>query len=182
MKETTKSEIYSWIKAIVFAFIIVFICRQFLFTPTTVFGESMSPTFQDKDRVVVSKMAKIQRFDIVVFDAPDVEDSYYIKRVIGLPGDQIEMKNDVLYINDEAMEEPYLTENKEDSPFPMLTENFSLEDKTGKSKVPEDMLFVMGDNRLVSRDSRAFGFIPLDSVVGEVQFRYYPLQHIGIPE
>jgi len=182
MKDSTKKEIYSWIKSIAFALMIVFICRQFLFEPSTVFGESMAPTFEDKDKVMVNKITKIKRFDIIVFDAPDVDDSYYIKRVIGLPGDQIEMKNDVLYINDEEMEEPYLTENKEDSPFPMLTENFSLEDKTGKSKVPEDMLFVMGDNRLVSRDSRAFGFIPLDSVVGEVQFRYYPLQHIGIPE
>jgi len=182
MKETTKSEIYSWIKAIVFAFIIVFICRQFLFTPTTVFGESMSPTFQDKDRVVVSKMAKIQRFDIVVFDAPDVEDSYYIKRVIGLPGDQIEMKNDVLYINEEAMDEPYLIENKEESPFHILTEDFSLQEKTGQSNVPKDMLFVMGDNRLKSKDSRALGFIPLDSVIGEVKFRYYPLQDMGIPQ
>jgi len=142
----------------------------------------MAPTFEDKDKVMVNKITKIKRFDIIVFDAPDVDDSYYIKRVIGLPGDSIEMKNDVLYINDEAMEEPYLIENKEDSPFHMLTENFSLEDKTGKSTVPEDMLFVMGDNRLVSRDSRAFGFISLDSVVGEAQFRYYPLQHIGIPE
>src|SRR5699024_7633972 len=137
MKESTKREIYSWIKSITFALIIVFICRSFLFEPTTVFGESMLPTFQNKDKVVVNKMTKIKRFDVIVFDAPDVEDSYYIKRVIGLPGDHIEMKNDVLYINEEAMEEPYLIENKEESPFHILTEDFSLQEKTGQSNVPK---------------------------------------------
>src|SRR5690625_571294 len=182
MKESTKKEIYSWIKSLAFALIIVFICRSFLFEPTTVFGESMAPTFQDKDKVVVNKLTNIKRCDVIVFDAPDVDNSYYIKRVIGLPGDQIEMKNDVLYIHEEAMEEPYLIENKENTPLHILTENFSLQEKTGKSKVHEDMLIVMGDNRLMSKDSMAFGFIPLDSVVGEVKFRYYPLQDMGIPE
>lgn len=182
MKESTKREIYSWIKSIVFALIIVLICRQFLFTPTTVSGESMLPTFQHKDRVIISKMTKIQRFDIVVFDAPDIDGDYYIKRVIGLPGDHIEMKNDVLYINEEAVEEPYLIENKEDNPFHILTEDFSLQEKTGESAVPQDMLFVMGDNRLRSKDSRSLGFIPSDSIIGEVKFRYFPLQDMGIPK
>lgn len=182
MKESTKKEIYSWIKSIAFALIIVFICRQFLFTPTAVSGESMSPTFHSKDKVVVSKLTKIQRFDIIVFDAPDVDGEQYVKRVIGLPGDHIEMKNDVLYINEEALEEPYLMENKEDNPFHTLTEDFSLQEKTGESKVPKDMLFVMGDNRLRSKDSRALGFIPYDSVIGEVKFQYYPFQEIGIPK
>ena len=148
MKESTKKEIYSWVKSVVFAFSIAFICRRFLFTPSTVLGASMSPTFHDQDRVVVSKTAEIQRFDVIVFDAPDSEGEYYIKRVIGLPGDNIEMKDDVLYINGEALEEPYLIENKEDHPFNKLTEDFSLQEKTGESEVPKDMLFVMGDNRL----------------------------------
>ena len=173
MKESTKREIYSWVKSVAFAFIIVFICRQFLFTPSTVFGASMSPTFQNQERVVVSKTSEIQRFDVIVFDAPDVDDKYYIKRVIGLPGDQIEMKNDVLYINGEALEEPYLIENKEDNPFNRLTENFTLQEKTGEIRIPKDMLFVMGDNRLKSKDSRMFGLISYDSVIGEVRFRYF---------
>jgi signal peptidase I len=182
MKESTKNEVYSWIKSVAFAFIIVFICRQFLFTPTTVFGESMSPTFQDQDRIVLSKTTEIQRFDVIVFDAPDINGEHYIKRVIGLPGDSIEMKNDVLYINGEALEEPYLIENKEDNPFNKLTEDFSLREKTGESQVPKDMLFVMGDNRLKSKDSRIFGLIPYDSVIGEVKFRFYPIKEIGIPK
>ncbi len=182
MEESTKKEIYSWVKSVVFAFIIAFICRQLLFTPSTVLGASMAPTFHDQDKIVVSKMSEIQRFDVIVFDAPDSEDEYYIKRVIGLPGDKIEMKNDVLYINGEALEENYLIENKEEHPFNKLTENFSLQEKTGESEVPKDMLFVMGDNRLHSKDSRIFGFIPHDTVIGEVKFRYYPLQDIGVPK
>lgn len=182
MKENTKREIYSWIKSIVFAVIIVLMCRQFLFIPTTVFGESMSPTFHENDRVIVSKMTKIQRFDIVVFDAPDEEGELYVKRVIGLPGDHVEMKDDILYINGEATEESYVTENKENNPFRLLTEDFTLQEKTGESKVPEDMFFVMGDNRLRSKDSRSFGFVSKDSVIGEVKFQFYPLQEIGIPK
>ncbi|MDQ0270388.1 signal peptidase I [Cytobacillus purgationiresistens] len=99
MKESTKKEIYSWVKSIVFAFIITFICRVFIFIPTTVFGESMLPTFNNEDRIVVSKTSEIQRSDVIVFDAPDMAGKQYIKRVIGLPGDSIEMKDDVL-LND----------------------------------------------------------------------------------
>ena len=119
---------------------------------------------------------------MIVFHAPDVDGKDYIKRVIGLPGDSIDMKDDVLYINGKAVEEPYLNANKEDNPINKLTEDFSLQEKTGESQVPKNMLFVMGDNRLISKDSRIFGFISYDSIVGEVKFRFYPLQEIGIPK
>lgn len=179
MKESTKKEVISWIKSVGFAVIIALACRQFFFTPITVFGESMEPSFQDHDKVIISKTSKIERFDVIVFDAPDSENEHYIKRVIGLPGDSIEMKNDVLYINGEAFNEPYLSENKKDNPFGKLTEDFSLPEKTGKTKVPDDMLFVMGDNRLNSKDSRTFGLISYDAVIGEVKFRIYPFDAIG---
>ncbi|MBD8005278.1 signal peptidase I [Bacillus norwichensis] len=182
MKESTKKEMISWVKTLAIAIILAFICRQFLFSPTTVFGESMTPSFLDHDRVIISKTSKIERFDVIVFSAPDVENAHYIKRVIGLPGDSIEMKDDVLYVNGKAYKEPYLDENKRNNPSNSLTEDFSLLEKTGKNKVPEDMLFVMGDNRLNSKDSRIFGFISNDSVIGEVKFRFYPLNEIGMPK
>lgn len=182
MTESTKREIYSWGKSIILALIITFICRHFLFSPSTVLGASMEPTFHDQDRLVVSKTSEIQRFDVIVFDAPDIEGKHYIKRVIGLPGDRVEMKDDTLYINGEAFEEPYLIENKENNPFNKLTEDFSLQEKTGESVVPDNMLFVLGDNRLKSMDSRIFGLIPYDSILGEVKFRFYPLQDMGIPK
>ena len=75
------------------------------------------------------------------------------------------MKDDVLYINGAALEEPYLIGNKEDNPFNKLTEDFSLQEKTGETKVPKDMLFVMGHNRLKSKDSRIFGLVSYDSLM-----------------
>lgn len=89
----------------VFALIIAFLVRNFLFSPTVVLGESMSPTFEDDNKVLVNKISDIQRFDIAVFDAPDAN-LYYIKRVIGLPRDTVEVRNDILYINGKAMDEP----------------------------------------------------------------------------
>lgn len=176
MQENTKKEVYSWVKSIAFAFIIAFLCRQFIFTPNTVHGESMSPTFEDENKIILSKTSEIQRFDIIVFHAPD-SDENYIKRVIGLPGDQIKVKDDVLYINGKVYEEPYLEKGKKDNILDKFTNDFSLD-----STVPENSLFVLGDNRLVSKDSRIFGCIPKDSVIGEVKFRYYPLKEIGMPK
>ena len=181
MKENIKKEIYSWGKIILFAFIIAFICRQFLFAPTIVRGESMEPTFEDQNKVILSKTSGIQRFDMIVFNAPD-SDERYIKRVIGLPGDSIEVKDDVLYINGKVYEEPYLEGNKDTNWLDTLTGDFTLEELTGKATVPQHSLFVLGDNRLNSKDSRIFGFISDDSVIGEVKFRFYPLKDIGIPQ
>jgi signal peptidase I len=181
VQESTKKEIYSWIKSLAFALIIAFLCRSFLFSPTIVHGESMEPTFQDQDRLIISKTSEIERFDMIVFDAPDA-DEQYVKRVIGLPGDSVEVKDDILYINGKAMEEPYLEKNKENTLLDKLTGDFTLEEMTGEVKVPKGSLFVMGDNRLYSKDSRFFGFISEESVTGEVKFRFYPLQEMGLPK
>ena len=181
MKENIKQEGSSWVKTILVAFIVAFICREFLFAPTIVRGESMEPTFEDQNKVILSKISEIQRFDMIVFHAPD-SDERYIKRVIGLPGDSIEVKDDVLYINGKIYEEPYLEGNKDADLLGKLTGDFTLEDLTGKSTVPQHSLFVLGDNRLNSKDSRIFGFISENSVIGEVKFRFYPLKEIGIPK
>jgi len=177
LQASTKEEIYSWIKTIAFALVIVFICREFIFTPVVVKGESMEPTFENKDRVVISKISAIERFDMIVFKEP-VKDAQYIKRVIGLPGDNVEMRGDVLYINGNSYEEPYVKGNNNTK----ITGDFTLKELTGNEKVPNGYLFVLGDNRLNSKDSREIGFISTDSVIGEVKFRFYPLQEIGIPK
>ena len=105
-----KNELWEWIKALLIAFVIAVVIRYVLFTPIVVDGESMMPTLNDGDRMIVNKIGyKIggpDRFDIVVFHAPEGKD--YIKRVIGLPGDTIEYKDDQLYINGKAYDEPYL--------------------------------------------------------------------------
>ena len=170
-----KKEIVSWMKSILIALLVVFICRQFLFTPVTVKGESMEPTFENSDRIIVTKIGNIEHFDMVVFHAPDADEEY-IKRVIGLAGDSVKMKNDVLYINEKPYKEAYVKSNKEQiPPEENLTENFDV-------KVPEGSLFVMGDNRRESWDSRRFGVISEDSLVGKVEFRYFPFNERGAPQ
>ncbi|WP_108671863.1 signal peptidase I [Peribacillus acanthi] len=172
---TTKEEIFSWVKSLFFAIVIALICRHFLFTPVTVHGESMIPTFEDNNKVVITKVSKLEHFDMIVFHSP-VSEENHIKRLIGLPGDTVEVKDDTLYINGEEFKEPYLNTNKEKLAIEeKLTEDFKVE-------VPKDSLFVMGDNRRKSGDSRIYGFIHKDSVIGEVKFRYYPVEGIGIPK
>ena len=112
MSERTKKEIYAWAKTIVFCFLLVFICRQFVFSPIIVDGKSMMPTLENNNRILVNKITSIDRFDVIVFHSP-VSSDYYIKRVIGLSGDNIEVKDDSLYVNGKKYDEPYLQANKE---------------------------------------------------------------------
>ena len=174
-----KSETFTWVRSIMVAIILAFIIRSFFFTPIVVDGESMNPTLQDKDRMVVTKIGEPKRFDIVVFHAPDGRD--YIKRVIGLPGDRIEYKNDVLYINGKAYNEPYLEKYKKRLNDGTLTYSFTLkETAVGSDTVPKDSLFVMGDNRRESKDSRKIGAIPMKKVIGTSNVVYYPIKDIKI--
>lgn len=175
LQVSSKKEVYSWIKTIAFALVIVFICREFIFAPVHVKGESMEPIFENKDRVIINKLSEIERFDVIVFKEP-VKDEQYIKRVIGLPGDSVEMRDDVLHINGKSHEEPYVKGNNK------ITGDFTLKELTRNEVVPNGYLFVLGDNRLNSKDSREFGFISTDSIIGEVKFQFYPLQEIGIPK
>lgn len=172
-----KNELLSWIMAILFGVAIAFVSKEFLFSPLMVKGASMNPTYENEDVIIVSKISKINRFDHVVFKAP-FEDEYYIKRVIGLPGDTIEMQDDVLIVNGIQYEEPYVNRNTENPMQKRVTENFTLEELTGESKVPEGYIFVLGDNRLRSYDSRHYGLIPIDDVFGESKVRIYPFQSL----
>lgn len=174
-KHITK-ELLSWFISICVAFTIVLICKHYLFSPVVVDGESMEPTYQDEDVLIISKISDIQRFDQIVFKSP-VNDNYYIKRVIGLPGDTIEMKDDVLYINGEKYNEPYVNRKEEALQY---TEDFTLEQLTGKETVPEGYVFVLGDNRLHSGDSRHYGFIAMDEILGVSKVRIFPIQQFEI--
>ncbi|OIU71714.1 signal peptidase I [Rossellomorea aquimaris] len=175
-----KNETFEWIKSLGVALVIVFIVRAFLFTPILVDGASMNTTLHDQDRMIVSKIGEPERFDIVVFHANEKQD--YIKRVIGLPGDEIEYKNDTLYVNGKAYEEPYLDEQKEKIDGD-LTMSFKLENTAvGQATVPEGHLFVMGDNRRNSTDSRMIGAVPIENVVGTTNVVFYPLKDMRIIE
>ncbi|QBK26134.1 signal peptidase I [Ureibacillus thermophilus] len=170
-------ECFSWLFVLATGIAFAFIIKQYVFSPIIVNGASMFPTYEDKDVIIVSKISEIERFDHVVFKAP-YEDEYYIKRVIGLPGDTIEMKDDVLIINGKEYEEPYVNRTSELNL--RVTEDFTLEELTGEKTVPEGSLFVLGDNRLKSFDSRHFGLIPIDDVYGESKIRIFPLQNIKV--
>ncbi|WP_110112852.1 signal peptidase I [Bacillus sp. CGMCC 1.16541] len=180
-----KSELWEWLKAIVIAVLLAAVIRYFLFAPIVVDGLSMMPTLHDQNRMIVNKLSyKIgepERFDIVVFHA--TEDKDYIKRIIGLPGDHIEYKDDVLYINGKPYDEPYLEQYKSEIIDGSLTQDFKLEDITGgQAVVPEGHLFVMGDNRRYSKDSRQIGFIEMDRVLGETKTVYWPIKEARIAE
>ena len=135
------------------------------------------PTLNDGDWMIVNKLGEPERFDIVVFHAPEHKD--YIKRVIGLPGDKVEYKDDKLYINGKYQKESYLDEYKEQEPGP-LTPDFTLKDITGEETVPEGEIFVLGDNRLYSKDSRHIGTIKIDEVVGDTGVVFWPLNKIRL--
>ncbi|MBH9966260.1 signal peptidase I [Bacillus sp. MKU004] len=173
-----KNETFEWIKSLGVALVIVLVVRAFLFTPILVDGASMNTTLHDQDRMIVSKIGEPERFDIVVFHANEKQD--YIKRVIGLPGDKIEYRDDTLYVNGKAYKEPYLDEQKAHIDGE-LTRSFRLEDTAvGQATVPEGHLFVMGDNRRNSTDSRIIGAVPMDQVVGTTNVVFYPLKDMKI--
>ncbi len=177
-KKSVGREVLEWGLAFLFAVGFAFLIRQFLFAPILVEGKSMMPTLHDKNRMIVNKVAydigEPERFDIVVFHATETKD--YIKRVIGLPGEKIEYKNDVLYINDKAYEEPYLDEYKKNLSSKNLTGDFDA------VVVPDDCYFLMGDNRLDSRDSRDIGVIPIDKIIGKTNLVFWPMSDFHFVE
>ena len=174
-------EIIEWIVALAIGIIITIILTVFIGTSYTVSGESMHPTFEDKDKVIVSKISKtlnhIDSGDVIIFHANSKSD--YIKRLIGKPGDTVKYKKDQLYINDKKVKESYLSENKKYKDGKYLTEDFnskSLNGANGKAKIPADKYLVLGDNRQNSNDSRYkdVGLIDKKQIVGKVMFRYWP--------
>ncbi|WP_107942278.1 signal peptidase I [Metasolibacillus sp. FSL H7-0170] len=178
-----KNELFEWAKALLIAFAVAAIIRYFLFTPIVVDGDSMMPTLENGDRMIVNKIGyKIgspDRFDIVVFHAPEQKD--YIKRVIGLPGDHVEYKDDQLYINGEPIDEPYLDQYKAEIVEGNLTGNFKLQDiDPNLDVIPDGHVFVMGDNRRFSKDSRHIGIVNQKEIIGNTSIIFWPVSDIKI--
>ncbi|MEQ6375306.1 signal peptidase I [Bacillaceae bacterium S4-13-56] len=181
-----KNEWFEWIKAIAIAGIIAVVIRVFFFAPIVVDGPSMLPTLHTGDQMIVSKFTyqikEPERFDIVVFHATARKD--YIKRVIGLQGEHIEYKDETLYVNGQAVEEPFLDERKSQlGEHQVYTYDFKLEELRGEyDRIPEGFILVLGDNRTNSTDSRSLGLISLDQVVGNTSLIYWPFDRIGFVE
>ena len=176
-KPSILSIIWSWIWSFIVAFIIVGGVYFFLGRPFTVSGASMYPTLHNGDRMVLSKVGDIHRFDVVILKAPD-ENVEYIKRVIGMPGDTVEMKSGVLYINGKKVDQPFIN-TEALAKQTVFIDDFTLESLTGESKVPAGKYFVLGDNRGVSKDSRMIGFIDRSAIEGKAVFTIWPFGRIG---
>lgn len=154
----------------VIVIVIIILIKSYVVSPIRVNQTSMYPTLHDKDIMLLNKIGyrfkDIERFDIVVFQ---YEGEYLIKRVIGLPGENIEYKGNNLYVNGKKVEENFTKER---------TSDFQLEE-LGTNKVPEDSYFVVGDNRINSKDSRSIGFISKEQIVGKSHFIIFPFNRFG---
>lgn len=176
-KPSIVSIIWSWIWSFIVAFIIVGAVYIFLGRPFTVSGASMYPTLHNGDRMILSKIGDINRFDVVVLKAPD-ENVEYIKRLIGMPGDTLELKQGVLYINGKKIEQPFINTEALQKQT-VFIDDFTLQSLTGETKIPEGKYFVMGDNRGVSRDSRMIGLIDRKAIEGKAVFTIWPMNQFG---
>ncbi|PTG92957.1 signal peptidase I [Staphylococcus chromogenes] len=180
-----KKETMEWLVSIGLALLIVGLLYAFVIKPYNVKGDSMDPTLKDGERVIVNKLGKtfgnLERGNVIVFHAD--ENSDYVKRIIGVPGDHIEYKHDVLYVNGKKTPEPYLEYNMKHKNYEEITGSFKSSDlpnSGGQYKIPKDRYLVLGDNREVSKDSRAFGLIDKKQIVGKVSLRFWPFSEFKI--
>lgn len=181
----TKKTLLLVIVGVLLLFLVVFF--GFFVSQGVVDGDSMNPTLTDGDRVLIFNYEKVDRFDIVAFNPPGHDGEEYVKRVIGMPGDDVTYQEGQLFINNELVAEPHLiTEDNYSSPFwnfdlqDILEMTDSLENTADISTIPEAMYLVLGDNRSNSEDSRTFGLITAEEIIGVVHFRYRPLTDFGI--
>ena len=167
-----RGALVEYLVIIAVAFVLVFgFIRPFVVKSFWIPSESMVPTLEVGDRLFVNRFiyrfTEPHRGDIVVFDSPESDDEL-IKRVVAVPGDRVRVANGVLKLNGEVQEEPYVKPQFPDGSV------------YGPTRVPEGEVFVMGDNRGNSRDSRFIGPIPIDSIQGEAFFRFWPPSRIGL--
>ncbi len=160
-----------WLRDLVISLAISAFIVIFLYQPVKVEGTSMMPSLDDQERIFVNKfvyrLEPIERGDIVVFPYPRDPSKSFIKRVIGLGGDRVRMKDGQTYVNDKPIREDYVPSSYVDeSPYPEIT-------------VPRDSYFVMGDHRCLSKDSRDFGPVKSNSIYGKAVFGYWPLGKMG---
>ena len=163
-----------WILIAGGALLVAFVIKTFLLQAFYIPSLSMAPTLKVNDRVLVNKLSydlhDVNRGDLVVFESPPNEGSQtkdLIKRVIGLPGETVESRDGQILINGLVLEEPYLGPDVTTGPLEKVT-------------VPPEHLWVMGDNRPNSRDSRFFGAIPESLVIGRAFIRVWPVTAIGL--
>jgi signal peptidase I len=166
-----RNEIRVWTRDLLIAIGLALVIIVFLYQPVKVEGTSMAPLLSDQERIFINKFVyrfePIQRRDVVVFWYPLDHSKSFIKRVIGLPGESVEIRQGTVYVNGRAIDEPYVPTQYED-----------LSDY-GPMRVPKDSYFVMGDHRISSNDSRVFGPVASKFIYGRAVFAYWPVDHFG---
>jgi signal peptidase I len=171
-KPAAQSHLRLWLRDVLISVAASFMIITFLYQPVRVEGTSMQPRLRDQDRLFINKFAyhfeSISRGDVVVFHYPrDLAESY-IKRVIALPGDRLNIDNGRVYVNGRRIEEPYVPLRYEDArSLPEMV-------------IPPGEYFVMGDHRSISSDSRDFGPVPRDLIYGKAAFVYWPADNVGV--
>lgn len=157
------------IESVLPALVIVLVVNIFLAQATRVEGQSMEPNIHDSERIIVEKISyrlhEPERGDVIVLRPLHRSSEPLIKRIVGLPGETVEVKDGHVYVDGEPLDEPYLDQPTLGAMPPRL--------------VPEEHVFVLGDNRNASNDSRAFGMVPFDDIIGKAWVRYWPPSETG---
>ncbi len=166
-----RTEIRIWTRDLLIAIGLALVIIVFLYQPVKVEGTSMAPLLSDQERIFINKFVyrfePIQRGDVVVFWYPLDHSKSFIKRVVGLPGETVEIRQGAVYVDGKFVPEPYVPRQYEDlSDF-------------GPKSVPPDSYFVMGDHRISSNDSRVFGPVGSGYIYGRAVFAYWPVEHFG---
>jgi signal peptidase I len=163
----------SWLRDLVFSVLIAVILIVFIYQPVKVEGTSMMPTLTDQERIFINKftyhygLGSIEHGDMVVFKYPLDQTKSYIKRVVGIPGDWIQIVDGQVFLNGKRLAENYVPEEYRDHV------SWSLR------QVPKDEYFVLGDHRSSSNDSRSWGFVERKYIYGKAVFVYWPLEKLG---
>ena len=163
-----------WMRDLMVSVVIAIIVILFLYQPVKVEGTSMTPSLINDERIFINKfvyrfgLSDIGRGDTVVFWAPEDQSKSYIKRVIGVPGDIVEIDHGTVVLNGKALDEPYVPERNRD--------RISM----ARRVVEAGHYFVLGDHRNSSNDSRSWGTVPRESIYGKAVFVYWPLERLGL--
>jgi signal peptidase I len=165
-------EIKSWLRDILVAFAIAIFIVIFVIQPVKVEGTSMQPRLVDQERIFVNRFiyqfADIRRGDVVVFWYPRDRSKSFIKRVLAVPGDEVEIQTGTVYVNGTRVIEPYLNPDFHDNrSYPKMV-------------VPADQYYVLGDHRNSSNDSRNWGFVSHQLIYGKAFFSYWPFEYLGM--